>query len=517
MDDESRPAATRRGILAAIAALPAVMRNPATAAAQQGETAAAHFDDQGIMARSRDGRIGAALAEARTRAISERREIVIPGGLYTASETIELSGTDLRVRGLGKVLIQSSASPIISIDAGVDAVECGHLLENIVLIGNGSPGQIGLHVRNSIQAVRRNIWVRNVRGAGIVVEGDVLTLWENCRVNHPGVPDRHRPAKAWHIKGSRYLGATCACTFLNCVAEIGEEHGWYLEDTNDCVWLGGTSEGIHGAGIELARSTGGNTFINMFCEANARGDVIVDGKGHRFINCTMASRARVSPYENVRSLIVKGSAVGIGIDGGDSFYAIEIERGAANTSLRNFECVRLFDGGTGTVAQDFRHLHDSATRHPGQTLGNIESNHPLILDWYEQGSVPASLGGSANDGAVTQTGTTTFTRIGNRVFFETTIRVTRASRWPTGEMLLRTGLRWNAASGYAPSLGISQGLSVAGNLTSLSLEGVEGAAHVRIWATGPESRTPSVLTAAGFSANTPLQLTFSGTFCLADT
>ncbi len=535
MDNQDQPAPTRRSILVAIAALPTVMRNPAAASEHDptnpgasgihsaamtggdpGGAVGGHIDDQGIVVRSRDGRIAEALAEARARAISERREIVIPSGLYTASETIELSSTDLRVRGLGRVFIQSSASPILSIDAGVDSIECGHLLENIVLIGNGSPRQVGLYVRNSIQAVRRNIWVRNVRGAGIVVEGDVLTLWENCRVNHAGVPDTHQPAKAWHIRGSRYLGGTAACTFLNCIAEIGTEHGWYLEDTHDCVWLGGTSEAIAGVGVELARSTSGNGFINMFCEANAGGDVVADGKSHRFINCTMTSRAPVSPYEDVKSLIVKGTAVGVTVDGGDSFYAIEIERNAANTTLRNFECVRLFDGGAGTVTQDFRVLYDSATRHPGQTLGNVESHHPFVLDWYEQGSVPASLGGSSRGGPAIQAGTTTYTRIGNRVFFETTVQVTRASVRPTGELRFRTGLPWNAASDYAPSLGVFQGLSLPAR-AQIWLEGVGGATEVRMWAAAPENRAPALLTAENLAAGVPLRLTFSGAFCVANT
>lgn len=413
-----------------------------------------------------------ALTAAVAAAAAQSKELLFPAGIYAHSRPLDLGFPRLRVRGEGLVVLRhtGSSSPCVSIDAGDRAVLYDHVVENIVIEGSGAPKQDGLFVRNMPHGVRRNIRVRNVTGRAFHILGDVLSIWENCIVSGNEGPFEHLPARAFEIDGSPVVSATSAVLFINCMAETATEYGWYLGKCEACRWVGGTSEGLgrHGkprrpsVGIFVTRGASQNSFDSFFMELNDGGDVVIDGHANRFGDCVMQSRAIASPYESVRSIVVRAGARGNRFEGGSAFSAT-LERGAQNTTFRHMELGhRIDDQGTGTVIADCLQLFRSGARPPSRTFGNVEDHNPLALDWYQEVDFEPSLRGERGEGKLTygrRKGVGT--RIGNIFCFSIEIEIALVPQAPTGPLLV-TGLPFAANSeiGGSASIGEFSGFSL---------------------------------------------------------
>lgn len=395
-------------------------------------------------------------------AIDGQHELCFPGGVYRISRPLRLGFSGLRVRGEGQAVLRFSgnADHCVSIDAGEQSILYNNVIENLTIEGSGAEGQDGLLIRNAAHGIRRNIRVRNVRRFGFNICGDVLSLYENCIVSDNELDFAQTPETAFFIGHSRSISSTTACTFLNCLAEIGRRSGWHLENASHNKWIGGTSEGIAGHGLVLSANSAGNSFDSFFMEENAEGDLLCLGRNTVFRECAMTSRSSRAPYDEVKSIQLKAESSGIRIVGGLA-YAAQIDKGAAAASFEHVNFLyRIFDAGEGTRILSCRQLYNSSTHFPSQTLGNIDDPNPDALDWYRETAFKPRAMGEAEAGGFgysVQTGLAT--RIGNTCFFSIELRVASIQQALRGPLLI-VGLPFHASK-QAPCTMVSAQLSIS--------------------------------------------------------
>lgn len=462
-----------------------------------------------------DGRTDdyAALTEAVAAAAASGRPLVLPAGIYLHSRPINLAFAGLCVRGEGTAVLRhtGASSPCVNMDAGERRIIYNHVLENVVIEGSGAPNQDGLFVRNMPHGIRRNIRVRNVTGRAFHILGDVLSIWENCIVSANEGAFRHVPAIAFQVGATPIVSSTSAVLFINCIAESATDSGWYLDRCDACKWVGGTSEGLgkHGTpgrrpiGIFLGDGATQNSFDSFFMEENDGGDLVVEGHNNRFGDCALQSRATASPYEAVRSIIVRSGARGNRFDGGVAFSA-SVERGALNTSFRHMEVAhRIDDLGTGTVIADCLQLYNTATRSPSRTFGNVEDQNPFALDWYQEVEFEPSLRGVANAGRFAyRRRVGAGTRVGNMFFFSIEFEIGSVQEAPAGPLFI-AGLPFAAHAETGASIAI-------GELANLIAEGQVGGlvdpgqSAIRLVSSG--GRAPAGVEAAGLRPGAVLRL-----------
>lgn len=392
-----------------------------------------------------------AIEAAIVEAVSSQRELIIPDSVFGHSRTVDLSHPKLRVRGEGRAAFQALGdfSPCVKCDAGIDPetseerISYQHTVRNLIIRGSGAPNQVGFFQKNYAHTIREEIRVRNVGKRGFEILGDVLSLWTHCLVSYTdeGGGDAVYPEVDFSVGGTEAISATAACLFINCMAEKASAIGWDLERVDNSAWVGGTSEGLDGRGMRIGALCNGNTFENVFMEANATGDVEIFGKDNRFLNCAMTSRAG-----STVSIILKAGAVGNRFDGGFS-YRVTVEPGALNTTFQHLLCYEVTDGGEhtygydrSTIFDDVQQTYLSSARYQSRNFGNINNPAPNQLDWYEETQLACPWGGAATNGTIMQSSAVFATRVGDRVTFDGQVTVTAVSAAPTGDLLLKTDL-----------------------------------------------------------------------------
>lgn len=322
-----------------------------------------------------------AFTNARAAALSSGKGLIIPPGTYRCSTAFDLSGEGLRIYGIGHACLKytGSGSAVATVDNGVSAVAYRHELHNLTLEGSGAANQDGLYQRNYVHNKRAGLRVRNVTRFAFRIDGDVLSLWEDCASTINEAAMSSTPTHCFYIDGTAIISDTTATQFVNCYGEGMTAYGLYANKMAGCTWNGGSFEGMPtGTGIYLSASTSRNTLQDMFCEANlVGGDVINYGKQNKFIGGTYSSRKAVPPYEDVRSIIVKAGAELtdiIGVHG----YAVTVESGALSTKFDGCDLDYVItDSGTDTrilrtrqlfntssIIADVRELSGSATYDP---------------------------------------------------------------------------------------------------------------------------------------------------------
>lgn len=158
-----------------------------------------------------------------------------------------------------------------------------------------------------------------------------------------------RPINGMQINQRNAGEATTDCTFYNAIAEGVSGDGWVLNNAQNCTFLGGTSEGNGGAGVTEGSSCAGNTYIDVFCEANTNRDFYLAGYGAVLHNCNGGS--------NNQGLQVVGNRVHVL---GGNYKVLLINAGADGTVLDNVPFYdtansgALIDNGTNTV---YRKVH----------------------------------------------------------------------------------------------------------------------------------------------------------------
>lgn len=449
----------------------------------------------------------AALTSAIAAAVARKQPLVLPAGVYLHSRPLNLGFSGLRVQGLGSVTLRHTGrgSPCIVMDAGESGILYNHVLENVTIEGSGASGQDGVFVRNMPHGIRRNIRVRNVTGRAFHILGDVLSTWENCIVSPNEGAFQHLPARGFEIGGTPAVSGTTALVFINCIAECAREFGWYLDRCDASRWLGGTSEGLgrHGRprhpaiGVFIGPNSTQNSFDGLFMEQNDGGDVVIEGHSNHFADCVIQTRSDTSPYEALRSIVVRAGARGNRFEGGSAYSAL-IERGALNTTVRHMEFGHKVDDlGTGTVIADCLQLHNSASRFPSRTFGNVEDYNPLALDWYEELEFEPSFKGSEVAGSLAYARRAGVgTRIGNMFFFSLELAVEAVSRAPGGQLSV-VGLPFPASSKIGSAITISEASNVeSGGGTLLGAHVDPGRQEVVFIVSGQGSRSTTLQAAA---------------------
>lgn len=406
-----------------------------------GELLVTDFGARGHGQADDHGAITAAVAEAQRLGC----DVIFPAGTYNISRTLELGVGGLRVFGRGKVILRHRGRGYaISIDAGEGEIHYQHHLENLLVMGDGSPDQHGFLIRNFVHGVRRDLRVTNIGGIAFDIAGDVLSTYDRCRVadNETTRPDRF-PRIDFRVRGTAAIEATTACLFLNCMAERASETGWQIDRCDDSRWIGGTAEGIEGVGVRIATGSGGNTFESFFMELNAGGDVVCSGANSSFYECTASSYAKDPPYERVPSIHLIRGTQNFVFCGGRT-YSIIIDQDAINTRIAHTNInYRIDDKGHGTIIHDCRQGYNSDTRFPSQTLGNIDNPDPLALDWYRESNFNPVPFGTVHRGDFDLDVDGNSTRIGNLVFITLVVHI-RHKRAPASGELVIEGLPYAA-------------------------------------------------------------------------
>lgn len=417
--------------------------SPTSDGSTGGELSVKQFGARGDGKTNDHAAITAAVAEAERLGC----DIVFPSGEYSFDRTLALGVGGLRVIGRGKVALRfRGRGYAVSVDAGEEAIHYQHHLENLLVMGDGSPDQNGFLIRNFVHGVRRDLRVTNIGGIAFDIAGDVLSTYDRCRVadNETARADRF-PRIDFRVRGTAPIKATTACLFLNCMAERASEVGWQLDSCDASRWIGGTSEGIQGVGVRISANSEGNAFESFFMELNAGGDVVCSGSNNSFYDCTALSHAKASPYESVPSINVTRGTQGFVFSGGHA-YSIIIEREASNTRIEHANIShRINDAGRGTVVHDCRQGYNSDARFPSQTLGNTDNPDPLALDWYREAQFNPVALGTARRGTFDVDANGESTRIGNVVFISLVVHIRRARTPASGEFVVE-GLPYPARS-----------------------------------------------------------------------
>lgn len=425
-----------------------------------GEISVARFGARGDGSVDDHPAITAAVAEA----VGRGCDLILPAGVYRLDRTLELGFAGLRVFGRGKVILRFiGTGPAVSADAGEDRILYDHHLHNLLIVGDGSPGQEGLLLRNIAHATRRDLRVTGIAGTAFRIAGDVLSVYDRCRVadNETSRSDVV-PQVDFHVTGTRLNKATTACLFVNCMAERARRVGWDVERCDDSRWIGGTAEGVEGIGLRIGREAAGNSFESFFLEHNAQGDIVCAGRDTSFRQCNATSAAPTSPYERIPSLRVATGARGTRFEGGRAFSVV-VEPGAANTGIAHADIAyRIDDRGIATIVRDCRQGYQSDTRYPGMTLGNVDDPNPVALDWYREAAFTPVLADASGRGRIDHAfAQGRSTRIGNIVFVTITIRLAGASV-PASTGLVVGGLPYASARGVASVLPVAVSGGTAG-------------------------------------------------------
>lgn len=310
--------------------------------------------------------------------------VVFPEGTYLYSSSPDWRVPNITLQALGRVELKytGSGSAWVFGNAGnTTHVNNCHMLGDFIVNGQGCGN--GLFCEN-VHRSTIQCRVKNVAEKAFVVNGCVLTKFElNCSVNEQAMttaPDYGLMVNhALHpASPSPVYAATTDCQF-ELVVEGVLLDGVVL---NQCVAssFSGTSEGNGQRGILADVGAMLNTFNEFFMEVNAGGDIVCNGAGNHWTNCSATSRAAQSPYESLKSIIF-GSTAARNIWFGGYFYASQVSAGAKDNGFLWFSSeYKVIDSGTQTSIYG-RQLYISSNSLPAQipiqdgwsTLANVNS------------------------------------------------------------------------------------------------------------------------------------------------
>jgi len=419
----------------------------------------------------------AAIIRARDIAAPAGRVLTFSQGTYKISAGLNLGLPRLHVQGLGRVVIQADfdGGNIVSVDGGPRTIIYQSSLRNFVIRGNGSAGQTGLFVRNAVHGHRADIRVRNVGQYGFHIQSDVFSVYDRLvsDFQNEGVRGERRPTHDLYVDQTEAYGGTTACAFNDCIFEEGQVYGVYLAHADNCIFRGGGAEGLPGWGVYVSASSTRNHFAQFYCEQNAEGDFDVYGSRNHFIGCEAYDGHRQTTQFKIRpgafgNVIEK---CGTFSGGGVPLTTVTIDSGATDTTVRDCYLHRLEDNGERTILDNYSDAYNGIAKAGGKTFGNTENSNPTALDWYEEGTFTPRFGGTERDGRVSNDiPFGEFQRIGNRVAFTLSVRVSEVLSAPQGELVIK-GLPYPAAAfpyGQAAAIGDYHGLALPGSATQLA-------------------------------------------------
>lgn len=268
-------------------------------------------------------------AAARAYAVLTPCTIIFPPGTYTYSVRPNWNIRGVRLLGLGYVeLHYTGTGTCWAIDQGAapgDGIVFDVGMENFTITGTASASN-GVIYRGVDHGCFKDIRVRDVTGSGHLHlrNTNCLFINETCSPEH--TPFLVTPTNGINVD-DRSTQSTSACTWINPVVEVVSGSGIKLgqDGVLRCTFLGGTSEGNGGLGIEIASGCGGNNFHTIDLEGNTGGDISCAGVYNGFFGVLAIS----SVANDVRFL---SGAIGNSFHGGQ-LGAVTFDAGANYNSL----------------------------------------------------------------------------------------------------------------------------------------------------------------------------------------
>lgn len=361
----------------------------------------------------------AANATAFVNAWNISKQLTIPAGTYNVTGLPNFATLGARIQGIGKVVLNiTGAGPGLIVDAGTTA---GVVVQNIVIdnltINCTGAATIGVFIRGITHSQFNRLRPINFPAYAMLCNFMVSnSFYDFCHSgNEPGIIT---PSVIGVGLGLRNVNEQCAdCTFVNLIVEGTSGNGLVLDETASNTFIGGTVEGcgtVTGyGGILIGPNNSGNTFVDMFLEANGIGGdattfhVKCAGIRNTFVNLFADSGTGYATLHSPLVWIYGGNSTAFF---GGSIDTLKIDAGVKNT-VTNSLAYNL--NGTGTIT-------DAGTNTRHIQLYNVGSATTLPDSYVTKNTwtpVPASL---VVVGTPTYTGT--YERVGDLVSF--TIRVT---------------------------------------------------------------------------------------------
>jgi len=348
------------------------------------------------------------------------KQLTIPAGTYNVTGLPNFATLGARIQGIGKVVLNiTGAGPGLIVDAGTTA---GVVVQNIVIdnltINCTGAATIGVFIRGITHSQFNRLRSINFPAYAMLCQFMVSnSFYDFCHSgNEPGIIT---PSVIGVGLGLRNANEQCAgCTFVNLIVEGTSGNGLVLDETASNTFIGGTVEGcgtVTGyGGILIGPNNSGNTFTNMFLEANGIGGdattfhVKCAGIRNTFVNLYADDGTGYATLHSPLVWVYGGNSTAFF---GGSIDTLKIDAGVKNT-VTNSLAYNL--NGAGTIT-------DAGTNTRHIQLFNVSPSGTTLPDSYVTKStwtpVPASL---VVVGTPTYTGT--YERVGDLVSF--TIRVT---------------------------------------------------------------------------------------------
>ena len=385
------------------------------------------------------------------------RQLTIPAGTYNVGALPNFAILGARIQGIGRVVLNiTGAGPGLIVDAGAPpstTVVQDIVIDNLTINCTGA-ATIGVFIRGITHSQFNRLRPINFPAYAMLCNFMVSnSFYDFCHSgNEPGLVT---PSVIGVGLGLRNAGEQCAdCTWINPVIEGTSGNGLVLDETASNTFIGGTIEGcgtVTGyGGILIGPNNNGNTFINMFLEANGIGGdattfhVKCAGLRTSFVNLFADSGTGYSTLHSPLVWIYGGNSTAFF---GGSIDTLKIDAGVKNTVTNSLAyslngTSAITDAGTNT-----RHIQ----------LYNVSSGTTLPDSYITKSTWTPVASGLAIVGTPTYVGT--FERIGDFVSF--TIRVTSTTS---------TAATAGSTTFTAPTSTVVAGTCVAAsNVTGLGL------------------------------------------------
>ena len=348
------------------------------------------------------------------------KQLTIPAGTYNVTGLPNFATNGTRIQGIGRVVLNiTGAGPGLIVDAGptLGVVAQDIVIDNLTINCTGA-ATIGVFIRGITHSQFNRLRPINFPAYAMLCEFMVSnSFYDFCHSgNELGLITV--PSVIGVGLGKRNVGEQCAdCTWINPIIEGTSGTGLVLDEAASNTFVGGTVEGcatLTGyGGILVGANSIGNTFIDMFLEANGIG-----GDATTFhVKCTGIRTTFINIFADSGLGYATPHSPLVWVNGGNStaFFGgsiqdLKIEAGVKNT-VTNSLAYSLNAGGTITDAgTNTRHIQ----------LFNVNSATTLPDSYVTKSTYTPTVAGIAVVGTPTYVGT--FERIGDFVSF--TIRVT---------------------------------------------------------------------------------------------
>lgn len=246
--------------------------------------------------------------------LGKKGKLRFPGGLYSRSTTWDFSYPGFFVEGDGRfctILKYTGSGVAVRVDDsrpnnGIFAFT--HTMRDFCIEGTGA-AQILLYLKNMNHSNWSSINLReasSTTGVGFKIEGSVAGKFEDIVCSTNAQLMTNRPFNGLIVDRDPTSGGRATDNvFTNLIVEGMMGDGVQIINSDQSMFIGGTSENNDGNGVTIAAGSRMNTFISVGFENRGFADIFDGGFSNQFINCYTNKRL----YVDTSSLMSK-------IDGG---------------------------------------------------------------------------------------------------------------------------------------------------------------------------------------------------------